>query len=326
LSSIEIEALRQILIALRKKYSRSAIVTAADIDPADLDNFLNRRTQDEKAAYRTKTPHNAFQRRMINYLFADRDITDEVNRLGQADSALAQGLSMIFAKRARYAALPDEDYYFEYLASIRAVTAQRCRSVCNELAGHYELYRFSSESKIHKSHLTIAEYNPYMKVPYFLNRIALSSRQRRVIVGNVYELGSNYFFHGFILRNERTAMTDGEYLGSKVMILQKLEASGDSELTLTGFGYTSGSHELYDIGAMRAIRTNSTFKSEEVGILDCAGASQQEIDDRIKAYNLPFDLKEIALMFPEVALRDKRIYSALRFNMSASRRERARRR
>jgi hypothetical protein len=317
LSESEVQALRNVVVALRQRQGRASIILRADVDARDFDNFITKRADDAKAKFRTEVPNNTFQRRLIDYIFQSADVTNQLEELSQKDAGLRRDIDILRVKRGRHAVLGDDDYYFKHLAGIDATDENRCKAICDELAGDYELYRLSSRvGMIHKSHMTIFRFNPYHKVPGFINRLVHANHGRRTVIGNIYELGSNYFFSGFIMRDENSTRMQGGYLGSKVMILKKIRNDNDV-LTLMGFFYTSGSHEIYDFGAMRAIRSGKKFDPMEVGEI------QFDIDNIVgstKELNLPFMLEDIALRFPEPALSKGRIFSALPFDMKYPRR------
>lgn len=321
LSDSEVSALRNVVIALRQKYGRASIIAHADVDPRDFDNFTTRRGSDENSSFRTTIPNNLFQKRLMNYMFASADVIADL--MGERNADLLRDIDIIRAKRGRYAQLVDDDYYFNYLASIDVTQENRCKAICDTLAGDYDLYRLSSNvGKIHRSHMTILRYNPYRKVPFFINRLVHANLSQRTVVGSVYELGSNYFFSGFIMKDEKSTRMEGGYLGSKVMVLKKIRSQNNSDLTLMGFFYTSGSREIYDFGTMRAVRSGRKFNPKDVGELEF---DMKNVEESVEKYKLPFYVDDIALRFPKESLKDEMIFSALAFDMKYPRGRKRRR-
>jgi hypothetical protein len=316
LSALEIEALREILLIARQEFRKTAgrldIVSRANVNGNEFNNFLSRRSTNPESPYKIITPHNTFQKRLVNWLFSDEDA------IGLAQSRmLEKQLALLRDKMIRYARIPEEDHDFDYFYSIGAVTATRCEEICDTLAGYYNVYRLSSEvGKMHVSHLEVRPFNRYRKMPTFINRIALPGGGERHVVGHIVEIGKNYMFSGYTLRSGKVAAgLQGEFIGSKVMILKRIYGQG-SPKTLMGFYYTSGSQEVYDFGATRAVETNKKYDPKKNAVFDIPiGDPWHELN---KAR--PFPVDDIALRVPQGALIDGKIFSSLGFRMIYARR------
>jgi hypothetical protein len=313
LNEIEINALRTILIALRKKKRAKDIWQESDVDQTHYFNFVHKKAGDQEGFRRGNVP-NVFQRRMINYIIKQRFLVNQLD--------VKNELEIIRKKWEDNAVLEDTDFVFKQLKSIGATKIEDCKAICRELSGNYDVYRFVSNplGMVHRSHLKIYPFNPYEKVPRFTNQMVTEPGKLRVIEGNIIQIGysSSYCLFGYV--RTKTSGSPSVIIGTKVMILTKLPKKPNSCLTLMGPYYTSGSEEIYNTGATRAIRTKREFdENENDRFLVKIEGTIASIQNSAAEHEIKFDLSDLALRFPAEALIGGMIFSSLEFNVRSPR-------
>src|ERR1700733_14494701 len=170
LTSDEVLALRTVLLHLRVKIGTRRIRGGAEVDGEDLHRFWSHRP-----------PSDRFVKRLLNFIFLKS--YDEFQ-----NSGLDKELTLLRNKMQRYARLDDEDdHTFRYLRALKATSLRDCRDICHTLSGDYELYRLSAKPAglIHKSYMRVPKFDPYTKVPKFVNSMVVEEYKKRVVDGNI---------------------------------------------------------------------------------------------------------------------------------------------
>ncbi len=320
----ELETLRAILGKVRENlgsHARAILSQAANVKEGDIDNFLGQKNDIPSNATnipRAKQPSNIFQKRMLSFLCSDDPLAKRITA-----NESGEGWRALQSKFVQSAKIPDDDNLFCHLESIGAVTEESCQRLCRVLAGNYDVYRLTSErsgfGRLHISHLEIRAFDVYNKVPSFVNRITLDRGKERNVTGSVIELGNSYFFFGYVRRDgENIRAKKGAYHGSKVMVLREIKTI--SPTTLMGFFYTSGSEQVYDVGATRVVKTGGKFRHDYHRSYPLDMTNDKALDDSFKALGIGFSVKDISLEFVDRDRKDNVIFSSLDFDMISPRR------
>jgi hypothetical protein len=300
LSEREIEALRHVLQTKRIR----AAWRKAEVEKDDYTNFITMRGGKPK----TQTPSDNFQRRMLDFIVHTR------GSLATDDLKVLKDVELLIKKWKTTARVSNNDHLFNYLNSIGVIGRQQCEAICAELCGKYDLYRLSSDPEapnVHRSHLEILPFDIYEKLPRFENRIVLDAGRQRIAAGHIIRLGNAYILFGLVRSNEAAAQRT--FLGSKVMILRRVR---QKPVTLMGLYYTSGSEEIYDLGATRAVLTGREFNRNDKDIFSITPGPLKEMEAEFKKNKLPTRLNDIALrFFPGPLVIEDMIFASLAFNI-----------
>lgn len=293
------DALRKVLRALHNQ-GHQALWREADVELSEYSNFVNERRRDLSPQARI---------RVINHLVKNEGEFARALEIRRARGEF-EALKKLWLSHASWI---DDDHIFRHLESIGAVTKESCEEICRDIAGIYDLYRLSAEpaGHLHRSHLEIFPFSIYSKVPRFVNQMVIGPGRLRIIDGNIIFIGHSYCFFGYV----RIKSADqSAIIGTKVMILTRLPRP--KRTTLMGPFYTSGSEEVYNVGATRAISTTRKFDEHDEDVLDVQlGTSRKEVEENAKRLNLPFRISDLALRYPPNALIENFIYSTLKFNV-----------
>jgi hypothetical protein len=258
LSRSHVELVRELLIDLRGHIDRSEIARQADVEIDDLDNFTTKRGRAE--TYKTRVPRNEFLHRIIAHLLELNRLTPDLfSEDSRADLVkLGQGYLAHLLK------IDHADIMFNLLTALKAVTAQRCRDICDALEGAYYGYRYSAiDPKVFRSFFQIRKFRTYSKVPEFKNMFKEGDAVR-VSTGSVIELGGVYIMVGLSV-----ADTGAEHspFGIKLVVLRH-DGMFKKPKHLSGFYVSCNNDGSYNVGTMRFVRTVDKYDEANIGEVD----------------------------------------------------------
>lgn len=253
----EIEALRTVLRFARSKIKRATMAAEAEVDPIDIDNFTSERFVAEGSTFKTKTPSEAFQTRMLRYLRTNSTLGRDL--VGSFVAGQYHSLS----KKIEIAAYEgQDDLLFKHLEQIGITDMPKCREISEKLQGSYYMYRLSSDGKrVVKSYIKVHKYDVYKRVPYFEHFKKEDTATIRKARGTILEIKGKLIFHGLIV-NSGNSM-NSEYVGVKLIILDQGLYERQNEFS--GLYLSCNDSGDYEFGPANVVRTLEDYDERNIG-------------------------------------------------------------
>jgi hypothetical protein len=253
-----LEMLREALILIRKVVRAKELCIEAQLRPHDLKNFIRRDS---------KHPNHQAGLRMVS--FAIKWPIPKNSPLSEGEkSRLAYYQKKMTDATVGITFDIDEDYLFKYFETLD-LTPDRCRDICEALAGNYYCYRISRhENKVLQSFNVIRPYDPYDKLPRFVNYMRYGAPTYTNVAtnelhGHIFPVGDAYILFGIV--NDAAQLR-----GINFAIIPSLALNTETRKFINCM-YVSYAYQRqnepaqYDYGPMLIERTNDEYRDERIG-------------------------------------------------------------
>jgi hypothetical protein len=278
----EVTRLRQVLAEFVDRGSRRNICEDAGVHEHDLRNFLSGKSNRPK--FRAGL-------RLLAYVAVRPD--DDLDRGTRASvRALRKAMQRVTVFD------PDEDYLFKHTRRLKLVDASACERIAAQIQGQYYMYRLSpTKEQVLRSHLELERYNPYNRLPHFVNRLKFGPIDAkgapfRRSEGQVIPVGDYYLFVGFVFDSFKKA-TITEYKGVKLLVIPAAALHQDAHKPIGGIfvSFSYGRGDRYEYGPTYLMKCGEPFSEANVGEFPISRLS--ELGMGLKESDLKLDISTL---------------------------------
>jgi hypothetical protein len=289
----EVDALRTILSHAVRASTLADLAADMEVYEYDLKNFLAggpRPTADGNPAKQrrpggTQRPKHRAGLRFLRYCanYPALHLSPEV----QKSVEVAQNAMRRIARLD-----VDDDYFFKYFDSIKLMDIDKCRTVSENIMGRYYAYRLGQTSGvIVRSHLEVMSFNPYNKIPRFINRLKHgphndNSSRLRKSEGQILEVGNTYIFLSFTFDGD-DKRSSYNYRGMKIIITPAENFNVSNAMTCGALFVSYSYQGRYEYGPMIIKKTGDVYDRSKVG--EFSIDEIRSIDTDINIHDLQMD-------------------------------------
>ena len=281
ISQDEIDALRRIIRGLEKSADSTSICDQAAIHSYDLRNFL---------AEKSRRPRPKTGVRLMAFA-ARKSKNDIPSDLHKDYDTMKEAARRIFEFDA------DDDFFFRHINRLRVMDARLCKEVVKAIHGNYYMYRMSAEpNMVLRSHVAVADYNPFDRLPHFVNQAKFGKIDERKAPmrrseGQILSVNATYVFVGFVFDNFEGPSVN-PCRGLKFIIVPSVDLNAKDRRAKGFFAsYTHGRGDKYEYGPMCLVRTQDSFSETRVGEFPIERLSV--VEPTLHAHDIKYNVADI---------------------------------